>query len=255
MAENLQSQSHPIKEWIIIDDSGTNSKTATHYAKKYGLNIILKKTPKDYQRKYSLTRADNIGWQTATGDLLVWLQDFTTIPTNGIESLVDIYRHNRDALIAPTDIHYSLKGKADFTKPDAFGGRTDIFDEEVFINPRNEFIGLRESENPYDWELNYGAIPRAIVQELNGFYEFMDDEDLGYDNTDLAYRALLLGYRLLIDDTNVASCLRHQDYLEEKPRGNKNQKRYQWLTEQIKKGNIPIIRNEEKYAKNTYNGG
>ncbi|GIW70215.1 MAG: hypothetical protein KatS3mg101_0962 [Patescibacteria group bacterium] len=30
---------------------------------------------------------------------------------------------------------------------------------------------------------------------------------LGYDNTEICFRAIELGYRLLIDDSNIAKCI------------------------------------------------
>lgn len=228
MSFNLASQSYPIHEWIIIDDyKDRQPKNAVRMREKYGLNIVYTKTPKDYKYKHSLSKANNIGWENATGELLVWIQDFTLIPTHGIEVLVDIYRHNKDALIAPTDKHFSVVGKNDWDKPDAFNGELNILKEMVFNNPRNQYKGLRQSENPYDFELNYGAIPKAILDDLNGFYEIMDEKGVGYDNTEIAYRAMQAGYRLLVDDTNVASCIRHQDYLGEEDRGNANQETYE----------------------------
>jgi hypothetical protein len=249
MAYNLSVQSYPIHEWIVIDDSPTRqSKNPSRMREDYGLNIVYTKTPKEYKGKYSLVRADNIGWQRATGDLLVWIQDFVVIPERGIEALVDIYRHNKDCLIAPTDKHYSIKGKYDFTKPDAFMGNLDVFGDLVFDNSRNQYKGMRRTENPYDFELNYGAIPRKIVEELNGFWEFGDNYGLGYDNTDIAWRALQKGHKIIIDDTNVCSCIRHQDYLDDE-RDNANKEVFEKIVAKTQSGELPLVR-EEKYEHN-----
>ncbi|GIW70214.1 MAG: hypothetical protein KatS3mg101_0961 [Patescibacteria group bacterium] len=105
----------------------------------------------------------------------MFLQDFVLIPENGIENLVDLYRHNKDALIAPVDVYY-FAAKADKTnKEDWWNGKTDILLEEDWRNARVRFGGIRESDNPFDWEANYGAIPKHILDELNGFWEFIDD--------------------------------------------------------------------------------
>lgn len=74
-------------------------------------------------------------------------------------------------------------------------------------------MGIRESDSPYEFEQNYCAIPKTIIEALNGWYEFID-EGLGFDNTEFAYRALKSGYRLLVDDTNVGYGINHWEALK-----------------------------------------
>ena len=247
MGFNLSTQTYKNFEWIVIDDSGRDIEETPNY---FGLDIVVIKSD-DYKNPVSLSHANNLGMEAASGELLVWLQDFVMIPEYGIEMLVDLYRRNKNAIIAPTDIHYALKEglEADFTKDDAFKGKCSILGEVVFNNPRNDYKGIRRSTNPYDFEMNYAAIPAHIARDLNGWWELMDEETTGYDNTEFAWRALESGYELIVDDTNKASCLRHQNYIIEEDRGNRNKKRFDWIVEKTKSGELPLIRDEKAYEK------
>lgn len=53
------------------------------------------------------------------------------------------------------------------------------------------------------------------MRDLGGCYEFYDF-GLGFNNTDLALRALKAGYRIIVDDNNIASCINHWDALKGK---------------------------------------
>jgi len=256
MAENLSKQTYKNFEWIIIDDyKEDRSKIAEKYAKKYNLTIhylrgVKAYSPSAYPRKCGLVAANNLGWKKATGELLVWLQDFIVIPENGIEQLVDIYRHNPDALIAPTDIYYDCLTPVMDDKEDWWLGKTDILTKETWRNVRNKYLGMRESDNPFDWEANYGAIPKKILDELNGFWQFMDD-GLGHDNLEICYRAMKLGYRLIVDDTNVAKCNNLWPFIGGTSQNITsrermlNPPRWEWLKLKTENGELPIRRDEK----------
>jgi glycosyltransferase involved in cell wall biosynthesis len=257
MSENLSNQTYKNIEWLIVDDYPTDRHNiAEKMAQKYGLDIKYLRGNKT--RRCGLVAANNIGWKASTGELLVWLQDFILIPDNGIEQLVTLYQHNPDALLAPVDIYYDcvpadMKNKEDWWDKQAKGvtaSQVVVLTNESWRNSRVKNQGIRESENPFDWEANYGAVPKKILDELNGWWEFMDD-GLGYDNTELAFRALKAGYRIIIDDTNIAKCINLWPIIGGTPQNivkrdrALNPPRYIWLTDKTEKGRLPVIRDEE----------
>lgn len=253
MAENLAGQTYKNLEWIIVDDYRMDRRlVAEKYAKQYKLNIKYLRGAKtySYKRRLGLVAANNKGWRAAKGELLVWLQDFILIPNNGIEQLVDLYKHNPDALIAPVDIYYDCKPANTENKEDWWTDK-EVLTKETWRNSRVKNQGIRESENPFDWEANYGAIPKHILDKLNGWWEFMDD-GLGYDNTEIAYRALKLGYRLLIDDTNICKCINLWPIIGGTPQNivkrdrALNPPRYIWLTQKTESGELPVVRDEKQ---------
>lgn len=254
MADNIAKQTYKGEiEWIIVDDyKEDRTAIAKKYADKYSLDIKYirgDKVQENYERRLGLVRANNQGWQNATGELCVWLQDFVLMPKRGIEQLVDIYRHNPNSLIAPTDLYYDCISADRENKEDWWNGKTEVLTKKSWTNVRNTFEGVRQSTNPYDYEANYGAIPRHVLVELNGFYEFMD-EGLGYDNLEFAYRAMDKGHTLIVDDTNVCKCINlwpiiggtsqnilSRDRLLNPPR-------WKWMERQLSKGLLPVVRDE-----------
>lgn len=210
MARAFQAQTYKNFEWLIVDDHAEDrTEIAKEYAEEYELNIRYIRGDKalgTYKKKHGLARANNIALRESKGEILVWVQDFIIVPETGLESIVDLYRHNPDALIAPVDQYWFSKEPNKENKEDWWDSSLHVVDRFSWRNIRLQFKGVRETDNPMDFELNYGAMPKSILTHLNGWYE-MFDEGLGYDNTDIAYRALKAGYRILIDDTNVATCL------------------------------------------------
>jgi glycosyltransferase involved in cell wall biosynthesis len=261
MAENLSKQTYKNFEWIIVDDyKEDRRKISEKYAKKYNLDIKYIRGDKGlgkYDKKCGLVRANNIAWKASEGEMTIWLQDFILIPETGVESIVDIYRHNPDALIAPVDIYYDVKKADTKNQEDWWEGLKDawnhflpIITEETWRNVRVKNLGIYETENPFDFEMDYCAIPKKILDELNGFWEFMD-EGLGYDNTEIAYRALKLGYRIIIDDTNIAKCINlwpiiggtSQNIISRERM--LNPPRWQWLKLMTDEGRMPLRRDEK----------
>lgn len=252
MANNIASQTYKNIEWVIVDDFKENRETiAKEYAKKYKLDIkYYRGKPRKHKRTYGLVNANNTGLFVSRGELIVILQDFVLMPETGIEQLVLLHKLHPNALLAPTDIYRAPKIKPDIESEDWFNGDLDVAGDFIRSNVRNTNEGFRFSDNPFDFEQNYGAIPKKIAQDLGGWYEFYD-EGLGYDNTDIALRAILSGYKLVVDDTNVATCIDHWEALQGTRenvigRARKlNDPRYIWATEMLEAGKLPVKRTQE----------
>src|SRR3990167_2696184 len=251
MADNLKSQTYPITEWIIVDDhKDDRSDIAKQIADKYRLPIVYLRGTKKH--RYGIVEANNIGWQNAKGELLVYLQDFVLMPETGIEWLVDIYRHHPNALNAPVDIYYECRQPDLNNKIDWWKGfrNNQIIGRKSWSNVRVENKGIRITDNPFDFEMNYGAVPRKVVKELNGWYEFMGNA-FGFDNTDLAYRHLKNGGGIVLDDTNICKCINLWPHIGGTDANVSERERhqggpmYKWLYKHIESGKLPIIRDEK----------
>lgn len=242
MATNLTRQTYKNLEWLILDDHKQDrSKTADKYAEKYDLNIRYIRGDKalgTYKRKHGLARANNIALQESAGDLLVFIQDFIKIPEHGIEWLVNVHRDHPTALIAPVDEYFYTLEPDLKNKEDWWPNMTDIYTKRAWRNVRLTFEGIRETDNASDFEMNYCAIPKVVAEGMNGWYEFFDDQ-MGYDNTEFAYRALQLGYKIIIDDTNVAKCIEREG---ENGRANIDPKYWDHFI----KSDYPAIRDEKR---------
>ena len=71
---------------------------------------------------------------------------------------------------------------------------------------------------------------------------------MGYDNTEISYRALSTGSRIVVDDTNVAKCINiwpvvmgTNENVFERERL-LNPPRYKWFVNQMKSGKLPLVR-------------
>lgn len=252
MANNIAAQSYKNLEWIVVDaQKESRESIAKKYAKMYDLDIkyIHQKPTK---RTYSLCNANNLAIEKASGELFVFLQDFVLMPPDGIEKLVNVHVHHPRDFIAPVDVYYSPKTPPDTSnKEDWFNGEIDVAGEFMRANVRICNKGFREAKEVTDFEQNYGAAPVSVLRELGGYYEFYD-EALGWDDTEIIYRAKKLGSKLFIDENNVGLCIDHWGTLGKDEGGKSvnrtrrlNDPRFVWMVEQIKLGKLPVKRTKE----------
>jgi GT2 family glycosyltransferase len=252
MADNLSIQTYKNFEWLIVDDyKEDRSSIAKEYAKKYNLDIrYVRGKERAKKRSYGLVNANNTALLEAKGDLIVFLQDFILMPEDGLEQLAILYKKNPDALLAPCDMYVAPRITPDTKSEDWFNGELDVIGDFIRQNARIQNKGLRESTNPYDFEQNYGAIPKKIAEELGGWYEVYD-EGLGYDNTDIGLRAIMSGYRILIDENNIGICIDHVEALKEDQKSHLgrarllNDPRFIYMSEMLQQGKLPVKRTQE----------
>jgi len=253
MAHNIKEQTYKNIEWIIVDDhKDDRSKLALEYAEKFKINIrYVRGKKRAVKRSYGLCNANNTGLQEAKGELMVILQDFIVMPKRGIEMYVDVYRRNPNALIAGTDYMFKSKMEPNIKSEDWFNGETDVRGDFIWKNVRNLGVGMRPSDNPYEFEQNYCAIPTHIAKALNGWWTFYD-YGLGFDNTSFANRALKSGYKLLVDDTNAAYGIDHwaprkhlDKTLYDARHRTLSNPRYLFEHQMIKLGKLPLVRDEK----------
>ena len=252
MADNLSKQTYKNFEWLIIDDHKDNREdVAQKYSERYNLNIrYLRGKERKVKRNYSLINANNTGMIESRGELMIILQDFIILQPTAIEEMVKLHKQHPNDLIAPVDVYYEPKIKPDTSnKEDWFNGSTDVVGKFMRKNVRINGGGLRETKWPFDFEQNIGAIPIHVLKSLGGWWEFLDDA-LGFDNTDIAWRAMELGYKVWVDEWNIAICLDHWGTVGANEGGvnrnrNLNDPRFNWLVMHTKDGLLPLIRNQE----------
>jgi hypothetical protein len=250
MAENISKQGYKNVEWLVVDDYKENRKEVLQkYGDKYGIKVKYIRGKLDRSKYiYALIQADNLAIFNATGDIIVWLQDFIFMPEDGIERIVRLHRRYPTALIAPVDQYNSMSVKPNReNKEDWFDGNTDVVGKFIRQNIRIRLEEVRQTRNPYDFEMNYGAIPTYVARKLNGLWEFQDD-GLGFNNTDIAMRALKAGCPIIIDERNKAICLDLWEYLtgdDENAKDrewNLNDARYTFLLNMTNMGALPVVR-------------
>lgn len=253
MCDNMSKQTYKNFEVIVVDDYPEDrSAIAKEYADKYKLDIkYLRGKPRKVKRTYGLCNANNTALDACTGEVMVFLQDFILMPLDGLEQIATLYRREPNALQGLPDMYFYSKYEPDTTKEDWFDGKTDVMGQYIRQNVRIANLGLRPTSSPMDYEQNYGAIPVKIARELGGWWEFYDF-GLGFDNTSIGYRALKAGYKIIIDETNVAVCIDHFSILNKTAQngGMERARRlndpiYYFETDMIDDGKLPIKRTQE----------
>ena len=253
MADNLSNQTYKNFEWIVVDDHKDNrANLMQEVCEMYGITnyTYTKGKKRKTKRTYSLANANNTAIKAAKGSLFVFLQDFVLMPHDGIEKLVDVYLKHPDCFIAPVDKYYKPSKKPNTKNSfDWFDGDVDVVGDYLRRNIRVKGEGIRYTDTVTDFEQNYGAVPTAILRDLGGYYEFFD-EALGFDDTEIIFRAFKKGYRMIIDDGNIATCLDHWGVVGNNEGGinrtrRMNNPRFVWMTEKIKRGELPIVRTQE----------
>lgn len=256
MSSNLAAQTHKNFEWIIVDaQAESREEISQKYAREYNLDIKYIHQAKT-KRTYSLCNANNTAIDMASGELFVFLQDFVLLTPTALEELLNVSRKHPGDFIAPVDNYFAPKIKPDISnKEDWFNGSLDVIGEFMRKNIRVQNKGIREAEQITDFEQNFGAVPLSTLKHLNGYWEFFD-EALGWDDTEIIWRAKQLGYKLWIDDTNQCVCIDHHKTLGVDEGGTSvnrsrrlNDPRFIWMMEQMKKGKLPVVRDpkiEEK---------
>ena len=256
MADNISKQTYKNIEWIIVDDGREDrSEVAEKYGLEYEIKIkYLRGKKRKTKRTYSLINANNTAIEAAEGELFVFLQDFVLMPEDGIERLVDIYKHNPKSFISPVDQYNEPAIKPNQSdKEDWFDGKTgaDVIGKFMRESIRQQHIGLRKSFKITDFEQKFGAVPTALLKSLGGYYEFFD-EALGFDDTEIIFRADRLGYNLIVDDSIVAICIDHWGALGKDEGGTSvnrtrrlNDPRMAWMIKQIESGKLPVVRTQE----------
>lgn len=155
-----------------------------------------------------LARADNLAFKNCDGDLIVCLQDYIYIPHDGLEKfryLNDL--HDGNALLTGVGHQYLSPTKEDIVnEKDLFY----VFEKPYTKKPENKFWsdprhnGIPEVRmcEPVEWELNWASISKKAIYDLGGMDEEYDKKGFAWDNTNIAERAKILGYKILLDGSN-----------------------------------------------------
>jgi hypothetical protein len=167
----------------------------------------------------NLAHADNEGFRACTGELIVCLQDYIWIPPTALERYWNVHKsHPEDILVTGVGDQYSQPSESDIVDPKGkitvfkkpYTGRPDV---KCWADPRKRTDqGTFYMCMPQDWELNFCAIPRKVIQELGGMDEQYDYHGFAWDNVNIAMRAELLGYHAYIDQENECMGFNHDGW-------------------------------------------
>lgn len=215
LRDALAKQTYQNIELVIIDKlySERADEVADYMSKLKVRHIHLPDSSRDRDiYRYGLCHAHNSALFASNGELLIFLQDFFDIPEDGIERFVELYKRYPDVLLAGVDRQYSVLNEVDKTdKLDIFKGKAIEWGKKQWESMWMKLgKGRRVSVYAREWEANWGAAPRKVLEKLGGWNTDWD-KGFGWDNVEIAFRHCEMGGQIIVDEGNIAKGVRHEN--------------------------------------------
>lgn len=140
---------------------------------------------------HDLNAAFNRMLKRASGELIVFYQDYIKIQADGLEQFWNAYQRDKNTF---------------FTAP---VGKTMNWTDIQWDWRNNPVVDM----NFQRWEIDWGAAPREALLKIGGFDELLDDY-WSFDNVDTGLRASLEGYKFQNVWTNKAIAYDHDKLIE-----------------------------------------
>lgn len=164
----------------------------------------------------NLAHADNEGFSNCSGELIVCIQDYIWCPPDLLEKYLYAHTsHPEGCLVTAVGNQYSNPFPANDD------GKITVFDKPYtrrpeqlcWADPRINYNRSSWSEaQPAEWELSCASIPKKIIEEVGGMDEQFDFEGFAWDNTYIAAKAALLGYKIYLDQSNEYMAFNHDGW-------------------------------------------
>jgi GT2 family glycosyltransferase len=139
--------------------------------------------------EHDLNRAFNKMVKRATGELLVFYQDYIRIPPDGLEQFWKAYLKDQNTF---------------FTAP---VGKVKM--ENYTDEPRWDWRAYKDANMTWNmWEIDWGACPKDAIFKIGGFDEELD-KHWSCDNVNVGYRANMHGFKFDFLPDNKALAYDH----------------------------------------------
>ncbi len=172
---SIKTQSYSNIETIVVDNNSTDG--SQNYIRRYR-RIRLVQNPENL----GYSKANNIAAETATGELLFFLNNDTQLFRDTIEKMVRCYEPK--SLVAPAQIITANKGT---DKRGASGSGMDIFGYS-YVNVNS----LKTKPFFVD-----GAAIFISKKDFRKIGKFDEELFIFHEDLDLSWRAQLFGYKLI----------------------------------------------------------
>ncbi len=228
-------------EWVLVDALfGERWAEVAEYAGEAKIAMThLADPPK--QHINNLASALNVGLAHCRGDYVVLLQDYIWIPRHGLQRFLDMQAVHGPALITGVgNIGAAISAQNESGLITIYGEPYDGPPPGLsWADPRKSWErGVHPCE-PVAWEQNWACLPRSVAGELGGFDEEYD-HGWAWEHVELAERARLAGYPVLIDMENEVKGFRHEDNPLKRQREIDNATRCAKDIQRLRDGEKPI---------------
>ena len=204
----------PANDWEFIFSDEIKYKRAdavARYAKKFGLDKKLKHVQAPIYPYFSIASTINAGIKAATGELVVFMGDYTWMMPDYLTKAWDVYENFQDAGLCGSYIDLECPATKLNYKNYSFS---------VFKAPMGYFLGMpvahpdMRGNYVHNWiDGNRGwltgqftqglvSIPRNLLIAVNG-YDEMYDNGKGMDDFDMVQMCRLMGFRFLYDKSAI----------------------------------------------------
>lgn len=172
--KSVAAQTVQPEQWVIV--------TELWLEMPEGVANVLQAPEKT--RASNLNASLNEGLRNITADFVVFYQDFIDLQPDCIEKLLAL----ADEKTFVTTCTPNYDGSDD--------GR---------------YTGINKPREckPEEWEANVSIAPMAMLRELGGFDERLDN-GWSWDNVNIAQRAAMLGAKFVLDESNRPKLLPHE---------------------------------------------
>lgn len=170
--------------------------------------------------KPDLCHALNDCIKRSNGELLVFVQDHTKIPPDGLERCWQAYQE--DPSVGWTFPLVKTDDWQNVTKSDWRLERGN-----------GDFIAW------WEWEIDYACIPKRATMEVGGFDEDYDS-GFSWENVDLGYRLFKAGWGFRVDTHNRAMAWDHDKFLPHPYRHKPNRDLWIGKQREIDEGKIKL---------------
>lgn len=213
---NMKRQEFTDWELVIVDGRWRErEEEVKEYINDHRL-VYVRQSDKREGAYTNLAHADNEGFAACSGELIVCIQDYEWI---GPQALSKFWYHHEQhpegALVTGVGDQYSDPFPVDNE------GKITVFDKPYTRRPenlcwsdprKNNARPMFSEGSPVEWELNWASIPKKIIHEVGGMDEQFDYEGFAWDNTYIATKAQLLGYKIYLDQTNECMGFNHDGW-------------------------------------------
>lgn len=166
------------------------------------------------ERGCDLNAANNRMIKHSKGELIVVLEDYLDIPSDGLQKFWDLYqKYPKTCFTAP-------KGVVTKEIWEMIGVMEDTFSIHEILEDRTSVIAwdwrehgeLREIDPPH-WEQDWGSAPRQAFFDVGGYNEQFD-QGWSWNNPEIAIRMQKAGYNFMVDPSNKAIGLDHNSVIK-----------------------------------------
>lgn len=155
----------------------------------------------------------------AQGELVVFLQDFISIPTTGLERFWEAYQREPAVF---------------FTAP---VGKT-VDNIAVSWDWRRHHEGV-DNLNFMEWEIDWASAPLSALKDIGGFDEELD-KFWGFDNVNIGLRAAEKGYIIKNIPGNPAVAWDHNAYTKHPYQPLRNPEFHNQRLQDIQRGEVVV---------------